>query len=117
MMKFKLYQIQLTDAEIATVNELGHSSVPKQRVRLDLQMPGVDDPTTLANGAWAAGYYDHVANITAADLDGVFHTGNVGPEDRIERLAQMSSVSVGDLIVAENGERHVVASFGFKEIF
>jgi hypothetical protein len=47
----------------------------------------------------------------------VFHTGNVGPEDRIERLAQMSSVSVGDLIVAENGERHVVASFGFKEIF
>ena len=41
----------------------------------------------------------------------------MGPEQNIERLAQMSSVSVGDLIVDEDGDKYVVASFGFDPVF
>jgi hypothetical protein len=29
----------------------------------------------------------------------------------------MSSVSVGDLVIDEDGNKNVVASFGFKEVF
>ena len=64
----------------------------------------------------AAYLYSHVSNIEAADLNGVFHIGNVGPEENIERLAPMFSVSVGDIIVDEAGIASVVDSFGFLEL-
>ena len=60
--------------------------------------------------------YKEVCEIEADSLDEVFEIGNIGPESQITRLDRMASVSVGDLIEDEDGNRHVVANFGFKEV-
>ena len=115
-MKYKIFQIQLTDAEVAMINANGHDSVPKQKLRLNISMSFGEPVGGLVKEALAADYYTHVGNITANDLEDVFNVGNIGPEESIERLGRMSSLSVGDVVEDENGVRHVVASFGFEEI-
>jgi hypothetical protein len=112
-MKYKIFQIQLTDAEVAMINANGHDSVPKQKLRLNISMPR---GRRVLDGIFAADYYTHVGNITANDLEDVFNVGNIGPEENIERLDRMSSLSVGDVVEDEDGVRNVVASFGFEEI-
>jgi len=59
--------------------------------------------------------YTHVANIVADDINHAFEVGNIGPEDRIERLAQMRSVSVGDVLVDREGA-WLVMPVGYREI-
>ena len=115
MAKFKLYQIHLTDAEIDLINEEGHDAVHKQSLKLDMGLRK-NDTGAVAADAFNRGYYTHVSNITADDLNGVFHIGNMGPEENIERLAPMYSCSVGDIIEDEAGNKQVVANFGFKEV-
>ena len=112
-MKYKLHQIHLTDAEVDQVNESGHDSVHKQKLKLDMNF---GDTPVVAREAMRLGYYNHVSNIEADSLEGVFHVGNVGPEHNIERLAPMYSVSVGDVVEDSNGVQHVVASYGFKQL-
>lgn len=61
------------------------------------------------------GCYTHVANIVADDINHAFEAGNIGPEDRIERLAQMRSVSVGDILVDDEGA-WLVMPIGYREV-
>jgi len=65
--------------------------------------------------ALANGCYTHVANIVADDINHAFEAGNIGPEDRIERLAQMRSVSVGDILVDSEGA-WLVMPVGYREV-
>lgn len=116
MAQFKLYQIHLTDAEVDQVNAEGHDSVDKQKLKLDMSIGMGKKIAPIAKKAFDLGYYTHVSNITADDLNGVFHIGNMGPEENIERLAPMYSVSVADIIEDEAGNKQVVASFGFEEV-
>ena len=60
--------------------------------------------------------FDIVAEIEAADLDEVFEIGNVGPEEKITRIAPMHSVSVGDIIRDDRGRCFVVAPIGFTRL-
>ena len=59
------------------------------------------------------GFYEHVADIEATSPEHVFHIGNIGPENAITRFSRMSSLSVGDVIVDEDGQCMVVANKGF----
>lgn len=111
MKTYKLYQIRLTDQEVDMINDLGHGAVPKQIVKLDMHF--ADNTQELAEDAFNAGYYSHVANIQAEDLEDVFRVGNLCVEDQIERLDFMASPSVGDVIVDESGFFYVIARFGF----
>ena len=113
-MNYKLYQIQLTEAEHNQVNAEGHNSVPKHRAKLDMSF--TDNVAVLAKQAFDAGYYTHVSNIEADSLEGVFEVGNIGPESSIERLGRMHSVSVADVVETPEGVRHVVASVGFEQL-
>jgi len=115
MTKFKLYQIHLTDAEVDKINAEGHDSVHKQSLKLDMSLRK-NDTGAIAKEAFDLGYYNHVANISAEGLEGVFHVGNMGPESQIERLDAMYSVSVSDIVVDETGNKSVVADIGFKEV-
>ena len=115
-MKYQLLQIHLTDAEVHKVNTEGHNSVPKQTMKLDMSVGFGKKIAPIAKKALELGYYTHVANITADSLNGVFEVGNIGPEENIERLAPMHSVSVADIIVDEAGNKNVVASMGFEEV-
>jgi len=114
-MKFKLYQIHLTDAEIDLINEKGHDAVHKQSLKLDMGL-GKNDTGRVAGDAFNRGYYTHVSNITAEGLEDVFQIGNIGPEENIERLAPMYSVSVGDIVEDVDGNKSVVANMGYKEV-
>ena len=113
--QYKLYQIHLTDAEIDLINAEGHDAVHKQSLKLDMGLRK-NDTGAIAGDAFSRGYYTHVSNITALDLEGVFHVGNMGPEELIERLAPMHSLSVGDIVENADGEKQVVADFGFKKV-
>ena len=77
---------------------------------------GDKDVKPLVAEAFEKGYFEHVSNITATDLNGVFHVGNMGPEENIERFLPMHSLSVGDVVEDVAGKRHMVASFGFEEV-
>ena len=74
------------------------------------------DTKAIAQEAFDKGYYTHVSNINAPSLDKVFEYGNIGPEENIQRLCAMYSVSVGDVIEDESGVKNVVASFGFETL-
>ena len=113
-MNYKLYQIQLTEAEYNKINAEGHNSVPKHKAKLDMSFN--DNVAELASDAFSKGYYTHVSNIEAEGLEGVFEVGNIGPESSIERLGKMHSVSVADVVETPEGVRHVVASVGFEQL-
>ena len=119
MKTFKIFQIHLTDAEVNTINETGdHFAVPKQAARLRLQF-GTDNPKAaddLVNDAFAKGFFEHVGNIRANDLEDVFEVGNIGPENLIERFSQMHSISVGDVILDEDGMMWLTAQVGFQPV-
>ena len=124
-MKFAVYQIQLTKAQRKTVNESGDfDSVPAFALKTKMSMDFSGNKIgALASDAFDAGYYTHVANIEAEDYNDCFEVGNVGPDDQIERITvhasshtfvnSMSSLSVGDVIVAEDGTVAVIAPIGF----
>ena len=114
---YKVFQINLTDEEVDTINRTGdHGAVPKNVLRMKINMSFGKPVGHLVKEAFEKGYYEHVSNITANNLDGVFHVGNMGPEENIERFLPMHSLSVGDVIMDENGMYHMVASFGFDEV-
>ena len=115
-MKYKLYQIHLTDAEYDKVNAEGHNSVPKHMMKLDMGIGFGKKINHIAEKALELGYYTHVSNITADNLEKVFEVGNIGPEENIERLAPMFSVSVGDVVEDPSGKKFVCASFGWNEV-
>ena len=117
-MKFAIYQIQLTSAQRNTINESGDfDSVPAFAAKTKMSMDFSGDKIGgLAYDAFDAGYYTHVANIEANSLNEVFQIGNIGPEQNIERLTRMSSISVSNLIIDEEGDTFVVATMGFVGI-
>tara|TARA_B110000503_G_scaffold14278_1_gene19487 strand:- start:2750 stop:3139 length:390 start_codon:yes stop_codon:yes gene_type:complete len=114
-MIYNIYQIQLTDAQIDAVNN--DETVPAYSAKMKLMMDfDGSNASEIAADALAQGYYSHVANITANDLEHVFEISNIGPESAIERLGRKSSLSVGDIIVDGNGIVWVCGSVGFDEI-
>ena len=60
--------------------------------------------------------YVYVADLDVDTLDDAFEVGNMGPEEKITRHNKMSSVSVGDILVNDQADTYVVASFGFDKI-
>ena len=119
MKTFKIFQIHLSDDEVDIITHTGdHFAVPKQAARLRLQF-GTDNPKAaddLVNDAFTKGYFEHVGNIRANDLEDVFEVGNIGPENLIERFSQMHSISVGDVILDEDGMMWLTAQVGFQPV-
>ena len=118
-MKYQILQIRATDAEIDLFNSSeDYDAVPKIKARRDMSFPRLVKSTVeaLAKDAFNSGFYTHVANITASDLEHVFEIGNIGPEENIERLDRMASISVGDIVIDGNNIVWVVADYGFKEV-
>ena len=114
-MKFAVYQIQITEAQRKTINESkDFDAVPAfaAKIKMKTHFSG-NKIGGLASDAFDAGYYTHVANITAEDYNDCFEVGNIGPDENIERLSRMSSLSVGDVIVAEDGTVAVIDPVGF----
>lgn len=120
MTKFRVYQIHLTEEEYSLVNAKGHGACKKHMFKIDMPIARTDEKLlALVLGAESCGFYKLACSIEADDLNGVFRTGNIGPEEDIKRHPKnpMSSVSVGDVIVdTSTDKRFVVAPQGFKEV-
>lgn len=115
-MKYAIYQIRITEAQIDLINETGDfNSVPAKKAKIDMEFDFRGHKIGgLAYDAFVEkGYYTHVANIEASSPNEVFQIGNIGPEENIERLNRMHSISVGDVLVDEEGNCSVVAPIGF----
>ncbi len=114
-MQFTVLQIQITDSVYSNVNALGHERAaecyPEYRAYMDTMFKGSDGYKPQYSD-----YYKPVCVIEADSLNRVFDIGNIGPEENITRLAQMHSVSVGDIIQDPQGTQYMVDRMGFKEL-
>ena len=108
----KVYQIQLTDAEIAAVNN-GETSD-----RIKAYFDRSFERTFKAENFQ---YYTHVANVDTNDMENAFEAMNLWEESIyfedifIQTLGRCSSMSVGDILDVD-GKLFRCASFGFDEI-
>ena len=101
----KVYQIQLTDAEIAAVNN-GESS---DRIKAYF-----DRSFESSFKAENFQYYTHVANVDTNDMEEAYKLMNLWEdESKVEKLGPCSSMSVGDILIIECGWIYRCASFGF----
>ena len=108
----KVYQIQLTNAEIAIVNG-GGEYTPRIKAYFDRSWPM--SPFKAENFQ----YYTHVANVDVNDMDAAFEAMNLWEEsiyfEDIFKLAPCSSMSVGDILDVD-GKLFRCASFGFDAL-
>ena len=102
----KVYQIQLTDAEIAAVNN-GETSD-----RIKAYFDRSFERTFKAENFQ---YYTHVANVDTNDMEEAFAAMNLWEGATVEKLGPCSSMSVGDILDVD-GKLFRCASCGFDEI-
>ena len=103
----KVYQIQLTDAEINAIN----SGETSDRIKAYFDRS--------SDGSFKAEnfqYYMHVANVDTNDMEEAFELMNLWEdESKVDKLGRCSSMSVGD-ILEYNGQLFRCASFGFTQL-
>lgn len=110
-MIYKLFQINFSNEDVIKINSRNPEFRPTYEAYLDSIVIGK------CQKAIDMGLYKLVALIEADNLDDVFEIGNIGPEEKIAKVAeQMHSVSVGDIIKTPDGEWFSVASFGFDQL-
>ena len=115
MAVYQIMQINMTQEQVDELNHLRSRGMdlPEwyQKREATLWRPSAD----AILDAWE--HYETAAYIKAADLDEVFQIGNIGPEDNIERMGPMHSISVGDVIVDTfYNVAWYVDSFGFGQL-
>ncbi len=102
----KVYQIQLTDAEVTAVNN-GETSD-----RIKAYFDRSFERTFKAENFV---HYDHVANVDTNDMEEAFAAMNLWEGATVEKLGPCSSMSVGDILEVD-GKLFRCASCGFDAI-
>lgn len=107
-----IYQIQLTDEQIETVNRNGHNSVPAQRARMNVMFGAKN----FIHSDFQ--YYMPTMSVDTDDLEEAFELTNLwNNKDRVTRFGpRQSSSSVGD-IFRKGAQFYMVDSFGFTPIY
>jgi hypothetical protein len=110
---YKILQIDLSDELIAAVNNPDAPTPEAYYTYLRTMRPTTDQGDILD----ARSMYVETMEIVARNLDEVFEVGNVGPTTRITYLTHSRrSISVGDIIIDDEGSASSVASFGFVSL-
>lgn len=101
----KVYQIQLTNAEIDMINS-GETS-DRIKAYFDRSFEGKFKAENFQ-------YYTHVATVDTRDMEKAFEYMNLWNSDKVQKITRVvSSMSVGD-ILEYNGQLYYCASFGFE---
>jgi len=109
----KVYQIQLTDAEVAELNSKGWGGL-----EADTRLAAYRDRGLKFKSKYFQ-FYDHVANVYTDDMEEAFALMNLwNDENKVETFydRSCSSMSVGDILETEDGQRYRCSSFGFTTI-
>jgi|TARA_R110000868_G_scaffold31556_1_gene115581 hypothetical protein len=109
-MKYDVYQIQLTNEQIAEINNSKNQPDFYNKYMSATTFPDVEKVMT------ARDMYSKVAVIEASTLEEVFDIGNIGPASAITRIGRMSSISVGNVVVDEYNKASLCAPFGWEEV-
>lgn len=109
-MKFFIFQINLSQDQVEMVNS------SRERPEFYARYLATKIKPTAEVIMDARSQYRKVALIVAKDWDQVFEIGNIGPIERIVKFGPMHSVSVGDVIVREDGVCKFVDSVGFGDV-
>ena len=103
-----LMQFQMTDAEIDHVNANQDNLQDYYKAKLDSLM---GRPAA----GLALGRYKGVATIDTDDKEHAFSVMNgVGDDSIVTRYLPTMSMSVGDILVTDNGDAFICAAFGFE---
>jgi hypothetical protein len=103
----KVYQIQLTNAEIDMINS-GETS-DRIKAYFDRSFDGTFKAENFQ-------YYTHVATVDTNDMEKAFEYMNLWNSDKVTKMVRaVSSMSVGD-ILEYNGQLYRCASFGFTQL-
>jgi hypothetical protein len=108
-----VYQIQLTDEEIDTVNSRGREAVPAAMAKTRMGI-GFDHSKFSEDYIQ---YYRPIYEVETSDLESAFMATNLWEDNKytVRRLAQGSSSSVGDIFV-KDGDCYIVDTFGFVAV-
>lgn len=106
-----IYQIQLTDEQVALINEKGHNAVPANVVRMNNQF---------GEKAFKASdfqYYTKAYEVDTDSKDKAFELTNLwNDQSKVKVFGDNGySTSVGD-IMEVNGQYFMVENFGFMEV-
>lgn len=112
---YRLFQIQPSREQYDRVNELGWyeamQEMPIIEASQSLRMAGSEAYVTEYDQ-----YFEHVSDIDVTDLEQAFHVHNMQDESKIKRYGPQHSMSVGDVLVGEYGDVHMVDGFGFTQL-
>lgn len=112
---YRLFQIQPTREQYDMVNEFGWSKaceeIPIIEASQALGMGGSDAYVTEYDQ-----FFEHVSDIMVNDLEEAFRVHNMQEESKIKRYGPQHSMSVGDILVGEYGDVHIVDRFGFTQL-
>lgn len=106
----KVYQIQLTDSEIAAINR--GEETEKSKAYFARSFERTFKPEMFE-------HYTHVANVYTDDMDIAFREMNLWEDvNMVETFVDRncSSMSVGDILEMEDGTLHRVSSWGFTAL-
>lgn len=117
---FRLFQLDIPRSEFDAVNQMGWTEAMAKFPRVEAHMA----LTTSGSDAWVSEFdqhFKHVADIEVNELEDAFRVHN-NPhgmehyEDWITRYAPQHSMSVGDILVGEYGDVHMVDNVGFTQL-
>ena len=121
----RLLQINYTDEEVSKLQKSDWREdtdlVTKHEIYTDLIMGGMrkgreDSFRNLAKEGIEKGLFYNVADIETDSLGEAFEIGNLGPEEKIKRKGRMHSISVGDILIKNDGRIYLVDNFGFTKL-
>ncbi|CAB4142631.1 hypothetical protein UFOVP447_21 [uncultured Caudovirales phage] len=109
----KVYQIQLTDAEIDMIN---NSDVAYTNPKIKAYFERLYETTFKAENFE---HYTHVANVYTDDMDIAYREMNLWEDvNMVETFTDRncSSMSIGDILEMEDGSLHRVSTWGFTAL-
>lgn len=113
----KVYQIQLSDAEIDIINSDRGDRNYDAHPRIDAYFSRSFDSAFKAENFQ---YYTHVADVDVDAFEQAFEAMNLWKEstyfDRVQPQGRCSSMSVGDIVEDHDGKLYRCASFGFTAL-
>lgn len=117
---FRLFQLDVPRHQFDAVNEMGWAEAMEKFPRVEAHMA----LTMRGSEAYVTEYdpfFKHVADIEATDLENAFFVhnnpfGDEALEEQITRYGKQHSMSVGDIVVGEHGDVHMVDPEGFTQL-
>jgi hypothetical protein len=108
---FSVYQFSLSREAADAVNDLGWIDAKKQYPEVAIHQDVLFDGGSDKFESWMGRHYKMVGLYDVADLNAVFHDGNVK-----ERPVGMRSISIGDIILDDDGVAWMVDFDGFNVV-